>query len=211
MPPFPNATRCAGLAFGEKNTGQEGKLPVRRIFVLHLSDLLHEAAHSSGRLVLLLPGGVGVGPQGEPGIVVAQHGGHRLYIHSVLEGGGSEGVPEIVEPEMLQPSVPQDFLVEVHHAVRMVHLPGEGRGEQVGVVRVLVVLLDQQIHRCVRDRHQPHGVLRLGAGQLQGAVWVADILFADRDSFTLNIQIVPPQGHQFPLPQTADQFQIEHW
>ena len=36
---------------------------------------------------------MGVGVQGEPGTVVAQHPGHRLYVHSILEGQGSEGMP----------------------------------------------------------------------------------------------------------------------
>ena len=66
-------------------------------FFLSLSDLLHEAAHSGGCLVLFLPGGVGVGPQGEPGVEVAQHGGYCFHIHTVLQGRGSEGVTEIMK------------------------------------------------------------------------------------------------------------------
>ena len=27
----------------------------------------------------------------------------------------------------------------------------------------------------------------------------------------MNVQIIPPQGYQFPLPQAADQLQVEHW
>ena len=120
-------------------------------------------------------------------------------------------VTEIVESEMLQSDVLQDLLVEVYHAVRVVHLSGQGRGEQVGVVWVFAVLLDQQIHRCLWDGYQPHGVLCLGPGHFQRTVRVADILLSNGDRPLLNIQIVPPQGHQFSLPQTADQFQIEHW
>ena len=26
----------------------------------------------------------------------------------------------------------------------------------------------------------------------------------------MNVQIIPPQGYQFPLPQAADQLQVEH-
>ena len=93
---------------GHKNAGQEvcDFLP-GFFFVLH--DLFHEVPHGLGGFVLLLPGGVGVGAQGEPGIEVPQHGGHRLYIHAVLQGSGGEGVPEIVEPEMLQSGVLQDL------------------------------------------------------------------------------------------------------
>ena len=111
-------------------------------FFLSLSDLLHEAAHGGSRLVLLLASGVGVGAQGETGVEVAQHGGHCFHIHTVLQRCGGEGVTEIVESEMLQSDVLQDLLVEVYHAVRVVHLSSQGRGEQVGAVRVFAVLLD---------------------------------------------------------------------
>ena len=41
--------------------------------------------------------------------------GYCFHIHTVLQGRGSEGVTEIMESEVLQPSVHQDLLVEVHH------------------------------------------------------------------------------------------------
>ena len=108
-------------------------------FFLSLSDLLHEVAHGGSRLVLLLASGVGVGPQSEPSVEMAQHGGYSFYIHTVLQGRGSEGVTEIVESEVFQSGILQDLLVEVHHAVR-----------------VLGVLLDQQVYCCLRDGHRPH-------------------------------------------------------
>ena len=108
-------------------------------FFLSLSDLLHEAAHGGSRLVLLLASGVGVGAQGETSVEVAEHGGDSLYVHAVLQGRGSEGVTEIVESEVFQSGILQDLLVEVHHAVR-----------------VLGVLLDQQVYCCLRDGHRPH-------------------------------------------------------
>ena len=79
---------------------------------------------------------------GEPSVVVTQHGRHRFYIHAVLKGCGGEGMPQVVESEMLQSGVLQELLVEVYHAVRVVHLSSQGRGEQVGAVRVFAVLLD---------------------------------------------------------------------
>ena len=85
------------------------------IFFLPLSDLLHEATHGGSCLVLFLSGSIGVGPQGETRVEVAKYGGHCFHIHTVLQGRGSEGVTEIVESEVLQPSVHQDLLVEVHH------------------------------------------------------------------------------------------------
>ena len=55
--------------------------------------------------------GVGVGAQGEPGIVVPRHGGHGFDVHAVLEGCGGEGVTEIMEADMLQSGVLQDLLM----------------------------------------------------------------------------------------------------
>ena len=84
-------------------------------FFLSLQDLFHKVTHGLGSLVLFLPGGVGVGPQGEPGVEVAQHGGHCFYVYTVLQRRGSESMAEVMESEVLQPSVHQDLLVEVHH------------------------------------------------------------------------------------------------
>ena len=43
---------------------------------------------------------MGVGVQGEACGEVTQHAGHRLDIHSVLEGDGGEGVAEVVESDL---------------------------------------------------------------------------------------------------------------
>ena len=68
---------------------------------LLLHDLRHKAAHGFRRLVLHLPGGVGVGAEREARVVVTQHTGDRLDIHAVLQGKGCEGVSEVVEPDVL--------------------------------------------------------------------------------------------------------------
>ena len=57
-------------------------------------DLVHEISHLFSGLLLLLAGGVGVGAEGEPGIVVAQHTADRLYIHTVLECCSRKCVPK---------------------------------------------------------------------------------------------------------------------
>ena len=67
---------------------------------------------------------MGVGAEGETGVKVPQHGGHRFHVHAILESCGGEGVPEIVESEMFQSGVLQDLFVEVYHAVRVIHLSG---------------------------------------------------------------------------------------
>ena len=108
-------------------------------FFLPLSNLLQKAAHNGSGFVLFLPGSVGVSPQSEPSVEVSQHGGHCFRIHTVLQRRGSESMAEVVESEVFQSGILQDLLVEVHHAVR-----------------VLGVLLDQQVYCCLRDGRRPH-------------------------------------------------------
>ena len=122
---------------------------------------------------------------------MAWHAGHGLHIDAVLQGRGGKGVAKIMEPDVRESGVFQNFLMEVYHGVRMVHLSGDGRGEHIRAVGVLVMLLDQQIHRCLRDGYQPHRVFCLGTGELQEAVRVTDILLADGNGFILDIQVVP--------------------
>ena len=61
--------------------------------------LRHEATHGFRRLILHLAGGVGIGAQGEPRVVVAQHTGNGLDIHTILQGQGGESVSKLVEAE----------------------------------------------------------------------------------------------------------------
>ena len=58
--------------------------------------LCHEAAHGLCGFVLLLTGGVGVGAESEPRIVVPQHTADSFHVHAVLQGQCGKGVSEIV-------------------------------------------------------------------------------------------------------------------
>ena len=55
-------------------------------YALLLQHLLHKAPHCGCNFVLLLPGGVGICPQGKSGIKVAQHNGFRFCGHVCCEG-----------------------------------------------------------------------------------------------------------------------------
>ena len=83
-----------------------------RFFLLFLHNLFYEGSHCLGSLVLLLPSSVGVGAEGEAGVIVCQHGGNRFDVHAVLESQGGEGVPEIVEPDVRKSGILEDPLVE---------------------------------------------------------------------------------------------------
>lgn len=139
--------------------GSSASRPVRcAVSCLPLSHLRHEVAHGLGCFILLLAGGVGVGAEGEPGVVVPQHGRDRLDVHAVLEGQGGEGVPEIVEPEMLQAGILEDALVQCGDGIRAVHGQVREEGKSQGV---LGVPLDKQIHCLLGDGNQLKGVFAL--------------------------------------------------
>ena len=92
---------------------------------LLLHYLCHESAYGFRRLILHLPGGVGVGAEGEARVIGAQHTGNRLDVHPVLQGQRGEGVAKIVEADVLQSGVPEDLFMELYHRVGVVHLPGD--------------------------------------------------------------------------------------
>ncbi len=58
--------------------------PSAPLFWISSHHLCHEAAHGLCGFVLLLAGGVGVGAESEPSIVVPQHTADGFHIHAVL-------------------------------------------------------------------------------------------------------------------------------
>ena len=60
-------------------------------FCLH--HLRHEAAHRLCGFVLLLPRSVGVGAEGESGIIVAEHTADGFDVHTILQCQRCEGMP----------------------------------------------------------------------------------------------------------------------
>ena len=74
---------------------------------------------------------MGVGGEGEPGTAVSQHAGYGLYIDAILQGKGREGVPQIMEADMLQPGILKDLLMELYHRIRVVHPAGHRNRKQI--------------------------------------------------------------------------------
>ena len=62
-----------------------------------LHHLFHKVSHLLRCLFLHLPGGVGVGAQGESCVIVPQHRGDCFHVHSILQCHGSEGMTKLVE------------------------------------------------------------------------------------------------------------------
>lgn len=53
-------------------------------FAPHSHDLVHKTSHLFRGLLLLLAGGVGVGAEGKPSIVVSQHTADGFHVYTVL-------------------------------------------------------------------------------------------------------------------------------
>ena len=78
---------------GLESTGQEVSPSCHVFFALLCSlDLFHEVAHSFRYFVLLLPGGVGIGSQGEARFIVSQHTADGFDVHAVLQCQRCEGM-----------------------------------------------------------------------------------------------------------------------
>ena len=84
-----------------------------------LQALRHKTPHHVRRLLLLVGGGVGVGPQGEARVVVAQHLAHRFDVYAVLEHQRGRGMPHVVKTDVLQPRALQDILMQPVDGVRV--------------------------------------------------------------------------------------------
>ena len=65
--------------------------------------------------------GVGVGAEGEARAVMPQGAGQGLHIHPVLQRERCEGVPEIMEPDVLRTDRLEDLLVGMPERIRIEH------------------------------------------------------------------------------------------
>lgn len=151
-----------------------------------------------------------VGVQSEPGAVVSQHTGQGLYIHAAGDRHGRECVSEVVEAHvLLDACVFQQLPVDPRHGIRTPVTARPGRREQDGVVRVLFMLMHQQVHRLLGQRHLADRVFRFRLRHIQLALHAGDLLI-HRQNALFHIQICPLERQQFAPAQATGQFQIEH-
>ena len=72
-------------------------------------------------------------------------------------------VSQIMKAYVLQSCVFENFLVEVYHRIRVIHFACSAGREHPRIVRVLGVLLLQQLHGILRDGHLADRVAGFGA------------------------------------------------
>jgi len=90
--------------------------------------LLQQVPHLCCRLFLYLVRSMGVGGEGESGAAVPKYAGYGLDIDAILQGKGCEGMPQIMEADVLQSGILEDLLMELYHRIGMVHFSGHRRG-----------------------------------------------------------------------------------
>ena len=78
---------------------------------IRLYRLPYHISHRIRRFPHHVRRGVGVGAESEARAVMSQGAGQGLHIHPVLQRERGEGMPEIVEPDMLSTDGFQDLLV----------------------------------------------------------------------------------------------------
>ena len=84
--------------------------------------LRHEIAHLFGGALLHLPRDVGVGSQCESRVEMTEHTRYGFHVHAVLERQCRECMSQVMKSQVFQSCVFQDFLMNVDHRVRVVHL-----------------------------------------------------------------------------------------
>ena len=157
--------------------------------LLFLHDLCHEIAHLFGGAFLHLARDVGVGAKGKPCVEVTEHAGHRFYVYAVLERQGCECVSQVVKSQVFQSRVPQDFLVDVDHRIRVVHFACFWGWEHPRIAGMLFVFCDQQINGILRDGDFSDRVFRFRPRDIGFACIVASCLLADGNRFVFDVQI----------------------
>ena len=173
-------------------------------------DRFHKATDLLSRTSLHIVGDVRIGVQRKPGAEVAQHTGQGFHIHAAGDGHGREGVSEVMKAHMLLDACAfQQLPVDPRHGVRTPVTACAGRREQDGVVRVLLVLLYQQVYRLLRQRHLADRVFRFWFCHIQLALHAGDLLIHRQDAL-FYIQVLPLECQQFAPAQAAGQLQIEH-
>ena len=138
---------------------------------------------------------MGVGVEGEPCGVVPEDVTEGFHIDSALQGQRGECVPEIMEPDLVNPgSLEQGFHLSCH--CRRVEVGAAlGRWEQQRVVRVAFVFFEEQVDRLLGQHDFSHGVLGFRRQNLQLTV-DSDDLFAHGDGAFVSVNVRPQQGQQ---------------
>ena len=74
---------------------------------------------------------MGIGAEGEPGVVVAEDAGDGFDIYAVLQCQGCESMSQVVQTDVGETGGLEDFVVDCRDGIWVVHSEGDRRGEHV--------------------------------------------------------------------------------
>ncbi len=117
-------------------------------------------------------------------------------------------VSEVMESDVFGTNGFQDFVMGVAERIRVEHGARFRRGEHVGISRMFLVFLHQQVYRLLRDCQRSHGILRLGLAHYQ-LTFDAVHLLGHGDGPGLDIQVSPEKGQELAPPQARGQLHVE--
>ena len=159
-----------------------------------------------GSFELGVRGDVGVGIQREPSRVVAQHRGHGLDVHAVLQGHRREGVAEIMKAYAGQSGPFQYSLQHMQDAVRG-HGASGGRWEYPFAVTRFSSLLHQNVYRICRQWQGAIGVFCFQRGLDHFSVLPGNGPLNFQHT-TVEVNVRPLQPQQFPTAQAGGQVDV---
>ena len=94
-----------------------------------------------------------------------------------------------MKSQVFQSGVFQNFLVNVHDRIRVVHFTGFRGWEHPRIAGVFLVFCNQQIDGILRNGDFSDRVFCFRARDVRFACIVSPCLFADGDGFVLNVQV----------------------
>ena len=140
---------------------------------------------------------------------MTQHGGESLDVHSAAQGGGGEGVAEIMEPYLFTLGVFQDQVEPLPDGPRIngAVLLHRGGKHPAGIHSLPVFKQDRQHGR--RQNDGADGGFRLGLRDQETVLLGAVDLLCDMQLPGFLVQILPLEGQQLSPPQAGGQLQKE--
>ena len=152
---------------------------------------------------------MGVGVQREGRIGVAQDAGQGLGIHAAGEGVGGEGVPQIVEADVRQASLIEQYF---QSAVGRVRVHGQLRADRLRedpLAHRPLLSLPQELHDALGQDDGAVAFAGLGRAQSEHTHLLAVERAADVERPFLLVEVLPHKAADLTPPQSGHELGVE--